>query len=131
MARGEQDIGRNQDMLDAERAFGGDGRRLRAVNLGGLRLELRLSGDSLWTLVRRGKTKGALALRTHVLGEIERCTKDAEAPGEAIAYRIATSLGRYEFSLRCDDFGLEQLRLTAAFTPTDDLHVPYLPRDLY
>jgi hypothetical protein len=93
---------------------------------GGLEVEVALGRDSLWALIRR-PGRGGLALRcAHAFGggmTVERL--------DARRWRARAAVGEFEIDLGFQPGERAVLRCTAKLTPSVDLLVPYLPRDLY
>lgn len=96
---------------------------------GGLDVTVRLEGGFLWTVLSRGN-KGGLALRMPAISIDAQCV-DGEPLEDALAVvECRGSLGTGRLVVRGDDFDLEQVRATLDFTPTRDLELSPIPRDL-
>ncbi|MFS0849950.1 hypothetical protein AB3M93_10860 [Novosphingobium panipatense] len=101
---------------------------LAKARQGNLELEVRLAGDTLWLIIRRG-TEGGLALRMPVFSQDAKCRLLKN--GDALAAVECTgSLGKARLVVTGEPFGLEQLRATLQFTPSRDLAIEWVPRDL-
>jgi hypothetical protein len=101
------------------------------LELRGRRIEVRQGSDSLWAIIRRGKT-GGLALRVaHAPGGCRDLRTVKPDPGEAIRVEFASGIGRHTAALRLHDDEVPILRATSWITPHVPLLIPYLPRDLY
>lgn len=96
---------------------------------GGLEVEVALGRDSLWLLIRR-KGKGGLALRAAYAGGLAAVREEPPDTGERCRLVVDGPLGRHlvKISTAADEEGL---RLTCVLTPSEDLLLPFLPRDLY
>ena len=100
--------------------------------IGGLRIELRETSDSLWALIRR-ESGGGLALRAAYLPVPFDCTvlKPQGEGDETARLRLDSVLGRHEVVFSATRDELERLRMTVRFTPAAPLVLPFVPRDLY
>ncbi|WP_294391560.1 hypothetical protein [uncultured Sphingomonas sp.] len=106
-------------------------RRLGGFQLAHLALEICNGRDSLWLIVRV-KGAGGYAIRTaHVPGGGHRVRKLRPRSGERCRFEVQGPAGRYEVRIRGEVEERPMLRATVELTPTADLLVPYLPRDLY
>jgi len=101
---------------------------LAQAKQGGLDLEVRQDADMVWLIMRRAD-QGGLALRMPVF------SPDAQSRKLKLADTLAAveckgSLGTARLAVTGEPFGLEQLRATLTFTPTRDLAIEWVPRDL-
>ena len=109
----------------------GGSRRVARFRAGGLGVEVRATGDSLWALVRR-EGEGGLALRLVFVPEgAFDCSLHEARPGEAARLQVQSVFGMHDVVLASGGEGLEYLRVTICLTPATPLLIPFLPRDLY
>jgi hypothetical protein len=109
----------------------GSSRRLTRFAAGGLMVELRATGDSVWALIRR-EGKGGLAVRTAFVPEGDfECSVEKIVDSEAARLKVTSALGLHEIVVRSGGDALEHIRVTVELTPAVPLLVPFLPRDLY
>lgn len=103
---------------------------LATFDIGQLSVEVVAGADSVFAVVRR-TNRGGLALRlAYVPGPFEtEPLKTAE--GETARLRIRGALGEHLVSLSAEAGALEYLRAAVHFTPSHDLLLPFVPRDLY
>lgn len=95
---------------------------------GDLDLEVRLEYDTLWVVLRRGKT-GGLALRLPLFSPDVRCRK-ITIKDALTAIECSGELGTARLVVKGEPFGLEQLQATFDYTPSRDLALEGIPRDL-
>ncbi len=95
----------------------------------GLTLEVALGRDSLWLLIRR-KGRGGLALRAAYAGGAAEVRLETPGAGERLRIVMDGPLGRHRVRISTPE-GEEGVRLTCTLTPSEDLLLPFLPRDLY
>ncbi len=98
--------------------------------LADLDVEVRLGRDSLWVFIRREQA-GGLALRAVYAPGAPMVVTKATAQGDRLRLKIKSSLGLHEVRLGGPNGDLALLRCTVTLTPSTDLLIPYLPRDLY
>jgi hypothetical protein len=100
--------------------------KLGVLESGGLKVEVLLGRDSLWAIVRR-PDRGALALRcAYAFGgglKVERIDERR--------WRGEAAVGVFDIELRFEQSERTVLRCTSRLTPSAELLVTYLPRDLY
>jgi hypothetical protein len=101
------------------------------LKLRGRRIEVRRGLDSLWAIIRRGKS-GGLALRlAHAPGgcmDLQTCKPHKD---EALRLEFTSGIGRHVAAIRLHEDEVPILRATSWIRPAVPLLVPYLPRDLY
>lgn len=104
------------------------GRRLAEARQGGLGIEVTFDLDALWVIVRRDAS-GGLALRFPVFGsDAVACVMPANGAHAMIECR--SNVGKATLCLTGDGFGVEQLRARYSFTPSTDLRIGRIARDL-
>lgn len=127
MAR--DDVDHNEDRNGQGTAF--DGHQtidLVHVRQGGLKISVTFDRSAVLVVLRRNGD-GGLALRFPVLGS-ERFARVLPADDCLAAIECRSGLGVAKLSLIGDPFGLEQLRAVYRFTPSHDLEIGQLPRDI-
>jgi hypothetical protein len=95
---------------------------------GGLDIEVKLEHDALWIVLRR-EEQGGLALRVPVFSTECRC-REIEVKDAIAAVECTSDLGTGRLVLTGEPFGLEQLHARFDYTPTEDLAIEWVPRDL-
>jgi hypothetical protein len=109
----------------------GDSRRIARFSAGGLGIEIRSTGDSVWALIRR-EGKGGLALRLAYVPEGDfDCTRHKAQSGEAVRLKVTSALGVHQIILASGGEALEHIRVTVSLAPASAMLIPFLPRDLY
>jgi hypothetical protein len=103
---------------------------LLSFDQGGLSIDVAQGRDSLWLLVRR-QGKGGIALRAAYCAGAFEATIETPAHGEQCRLTLAGPLGRHEIRVTTPHDSAEGLRMTANLTPSEDVLLPFLPRDLY
>lgn len=117
------------EIADARRVLKGDaGRSLATACQGGLSLDIRFTHDALWVILRRGEGDG-LALRMPVFGS-DTAARVLPSDGAVAAVEWRSAAGHATLRVTGDRFGLEQLRAQYCLTPTTDLRIGKLPRDI-
>jgi hypothetical protein len=99
---------------------------------GEVRLEMRQGRDTLWLLIKsaREKGEGGFALRTaHAPGM--PFSVETEQEKEDYLFRAETAIGTFRVRLRIPDPEVSLIRCTVSLKPSEDLLLPFLPRDLY
>ena len=99
-------------------------------SIGDLSVEVRVSGDSVWALIRR-KGRGGLALRAAYLTGTFECASTKNKAGDAATLTIRSASGVHVVTFRTGSDALDQLRMTVRFTPAAPMLIPFIPRDLY
>jgi hypothetical protein len=114
--------------LKAELA-GGSMRPLTQLSMGGLTADIVLGLDSLWVLMRR-EGKGGLAFRAAFApgGLAGRVKSETDS---AAVVAVASPLGQFDVSISMLHTGDPLVRVQTTLTPSADLLLPFLPRDLY
>lgn len=106
------------------------GKPMIRFEVGGLDVEVRAAGNSVWAFIRRDG-QGGLALRAaYLVGEF-RCTTSEPEHGEAARLRIRSALGEHIVAFSIGGDALEHLRMTVSLIPATSLLLPFVPRDLY
>lgn len=108
----------------------GDPAPLAAFDVGGLRVTLHASPDSVFAIVRRARA-GGLAIRAAFVPAPFACEAVAPEADEAARLRISSAIGELVLSFRADRDALERLRIVTDFTPARAVVLPFAPRDLY
>lgn len=103
---------------------------LAEFEVGGLKIELVASSDSVWALIRR-PAKGGLALRAAFIPVAFTARVLKTECGLATKLSIVSALGEHVIEFRTLRDELERLGMTVRFTPARQLVLPFLPRDLY
>lgn len=105
-------------------------RKIAAFDIARLSVRVVAGSDSVFAIVRRSG-RGGLALRlAYVPGPFEAEALKPEA-GELARLRVRGALGEHRISLSGSADALAHLRATVRFTPSHDLLLPFVPRDLY
>ena len=112
-----------------EELLGGTMDVLDELIFAGHRITIALGTDSLWALVRRDGAR--LAVRTAYSPAGLKVRRIRPRKGEARRYQLTSVIGRHVVSLAFDQPDLPVVRFTTRLTPSADLLVPHLPRDLY
>lgn len=99
-------------------------------------IEIRQGYDTLWLLVRHGREKqqdkrGGFALRTAHAPGMPLRVETTETKDGSPAFRVETPIGRFSVRLSVPDPKVSLLRCTVRLTPSEDLLLPFMPRDLY
>lgn len=129
MARDNEGDVMTPALAEAPRALRGEtGLPLVEARHGGLDVEVRSSDDALWIILRRNGD-GGLTLRLPVFGR-DGCARVLPAEGTVAAIEYRSSVGHATLHLSADPFELEQFRAQYCFTPTADLRIGKLPRDI-
>jgi hypothetical protein len=102
-------------------------RPLHQLAWAGVIIDVCLGLDSLWLILRR-KGRGGLALRTAyaaggLSATVTRCQSD-----ECVV-QTQSALGVHDVHVSITDHDI--LRVTTTLTPSENVLIPYLPRDLY
>ena len=106
----------------------GGSRRVARFRAGGLGVEVRATGDSLWALVRR-EGEGGFALRLVFVPEgAFDCSLHEARPGEAARLQVQSVFGMHDVVLASGGEGLEYLRVTICLTPATPLLIPHLSK---
>ncbi len=95
---------------------------------GGMDIEVRLEGDTLWIVTRRDQ-QGGLALRMPVFST-DATARLVKAKDALATVECKGSLGTGRLVLRGEPSGLEQLHATYEFEAARDLAIDWIPRDL-
>jgi len=106
--------------------------RMRTIGMfesNGREVTVALGLDSLWVISRRDAAR--LAVRTAYAPGGLKARRIKVKPGEAMRIALTSAVGRHVVALTANSDELPVLRATTWLTPSDDLLVPYLPRDLY
>lgn len=99
--------------------------------LGDLDVEVCEGRDSIWALIRR-KGRGGLAFRTaYVPGGAFTCRKVSRGEGFALELEVDSVIGRHSICFTTSGPDLHRLKVRVGFTPSEDMRIPFLPRDLY
>lgn len=105
--------------------------KLGEFELGDLKVEVCVSPDSLWALIRR-PDRGGLALRAaYVAAGNFSCRKADSSADETLRLEIDSPIGRHVISFHASGADLHRLKMTVRLTPAAPLLVPFAPRDLY
>lgn len=109
----------------------GSMKRVATLDLRDLAIEVAAGSNALWALVRR-EGRGGIALRIAQApagcGEVR---KVATRDGEALRIEMASVIGAQTVVLRLHEGELPVLRATTTIVPSQDLLIPFLPRDVY
>jgi hypothetical protein len=108
----------------------GSSKALTAFTIGDLTVELRVSTDSVWALVRR-EGRGGLALRAAFIVGAFECMVTKCSADETARLTISSASGEHVVTFRTGGDALDQLRMTVRFTPAVPMILPFIPRDLY
>jgi hypothetical protein len=109
-------------------------RRIAELSLGERSVVVMAGRDSIWAIIRRGGSKGdgGLALRVaHCWGGCTSVRRARKPKGALLALTVDSAIGQQIVVLRSDRDALETLRVTNTLTPSEDLLIPFFPRDLY
>ena len=118
-------------LLLREELQSGNMETVTTLELRGRRIEVRRGADSLWAIIRRGKS-GGLALRlAHTPGGCRDLNTGKAKRGEALRLEFTSGIGRHITAIRLHDDEVPVLRATSWIRPHAPLLVPFLPRDLY
>ena len=101
------------------------------LELRGRRIEVRRGSDSLWAIIRRGKSGGLAQRLAHTPGGCRDLRTGKAKSGEALRLEFTSGIGRHAVAIRVHDDEVPILRATSWITPHAPLLVPFLPRDLY
>ncbi len=105
-------------------------RKLAGFDIGQLAVEVVAGADSVFAIVRRAGQGGLASRLAYVPGSCEVETLKAVG-GELARLRVRSALGEHLISLSALAAALDHLRATVRFTPSRDLLLPFVPRDLY
>lgn len=109
---------------------GDAGLLLAQARQGGLVVAVRFGGDAVWVILRRdGDDDGGIALRLPVFGA-DATVRVVPSDGLIAAVQWRSAVGSATLRLSGDHFGLEQVRAHYDFTPSVDLRMGRLPRDV-
>lgn len=109
---------------------GDAGLLLAQARQGGLVVAVRFGGDAVWVILRRdGDDDGGIALRLPVFGA-DATVRVLPSDGLMAAVQWRSAVGSATLRLSGDHFGLEQVRAHYDFTPSVDLRMGRLPRDV-
>lgn len=97
--------------------------------LGTVEVTVLAGRDSLWALCRRGPEGGVLLRAACAPGLKARKLKPRR--GECFRVALTSALGRHVVSFAAPVGEFPVLRVTTRLTPSHDMLVPFLPRDLY
>lgn len=103
---------------------------LARFNIGELQVEILVTGDSVFAVIRRDGA-GGLAVRAAFVPAPFECAVARKAPDEAARLRITSRLGEHRIAFIAARDALEQLRIVTRFTPAAPTVLPFVPRDLY
>jgi hypothetical protein len=120
---------------------------LHTQTIGDRTLQVRHGRDTLWLILmskeqgagegedgkkrEKDRQRGGFALRTaHAPGIPFRVESSEEADG-SLLLRADSVLGEFEVRLQVPDPKVALLRCTVRLTPSENLLLPFLPRDLY
>lgn len=106
------------------------GKAIIHFEVGGLKIEVRTSSNSVWAFIRR-EGQGGLALRAAYLVGDFSCSKVEPEHGEAARLIVRSALGEHVIAIRVGGEALEYLRVTVTLTPASSVLLPFMPRDLY
>jgi hypothetical protein len=116
------------DAAEAREALNPRGRPLAKARHGALVIELHRHRSDLWLTFARDAS-GGVALRMPFFLEDSTVTV-ARDDGSLLGVEINNDLGQFRARLRSEDAQLEQFNWRVDFTPRQDAHLPYFPRDL-
>lgn len=107
-------------------------RRMREIaqfEFSGRSVTVALGRDSLWAIIRRGGA--GVAVRTAYSPGGLKARRLRSLRGEALRVRLTSAIGEHEVRFAIDEANLPLIRITTSLTPSEDLLIPHLPRDLY
>ena len=104
-------------------------REVARLEFAGRVVTVALGRDSLWAIVRRGGAR--LAVRTAYAPGGLTARRLRARKGEQLRIRLTSASGRHEVRFATDETNLPLIRITTTLTPSADLLIPHLPRDLY
>lgn len=116
------------EALEARDALARGKRVGKPITHGGFRLEVIHHRADVWLVLRRDKS-GGIALRTPLFVEGATLTRKS-AKGCLLRWEARSELGITVAELSGEKTGLEQFAYKVTFTPSQTIHLPYLPRDL-
>jgi hypothetical protein len=104
---------------------------LATLTVGDAAAEVRQGRDTLWLLLHRGKgqERGGFALRTAHAPGMPLAVQAEEK--ESLTFRAESPEGIFRVTVQIPDPKVSLLRCTVRLTPSVDLLLPFLPRDLY
>ncbi|HET6526867.1 hypothetical protein [Sphingopyxis sp.] len=103
---------------------------LSRFRIGALDAELRVLGDALWLIVRRGNRGGA-ALRAAIWSEDGKVRLMAADERETARVRVRSLLGEHIVSIHAASDALDLVRIITRFRPAAATRLPFVPRDCY
>ncbi len=98
------------------------------LELAGREITVALGRDSLWAIFRDGTR---LAIRSAYAPGGLKARRLRPQKGEALRVGLTSAIGRHVVTFAIVEEELPLIRVTTKLTPSEDLLVPYLPRDLY
>jgi len=104
-------------------------REVGRFEFGGRTVTVALGRDSLWAIVRRGRA--GVAVRTAYSPSGLKARRMRKRKGESLRVRLDSAIGQHEVRFVTDENNLPLIRITTQLTPSEDLLIPHLPRDLY
>ncbi|HLV06912.1 MAG TPA: hypothetical protein VKY80_04495 [Croceibacterium sp.] len=109
----------------------GSMKRHGQFELGDLDVEVCQGRDSVWAIIRR-EGQGGLALRAAYVpnGDIQVRKRKPEE-GVALELEIESVIGSHSICFTTSSADLHRLLAQVTFTPTMDMRIPFIPRDLY
>ncbi|HEY0624136.1 hypothetical protein [Sphingomonas sp.] len=120
-----------QVLMLREELRAGSMRPLGKLALRDLEIEVAVGQDSLWALIRRAR-RGGIALRiAHAPGGCRTARTAAARDGEAMRIELESVTGAQSVVLRLHADEVPVLRVTTTLTPSGDVLIPFLPRDIY
>jgi hypothetical protein len=104
-------------------------RTIGTFDVEGHAITVALGHDSLWAI--GGRDSARMAIRTAYSPGGLKARRLKPRKGEAMRVALTSAIGRHVVTFSVDTTAHPVLRITTRLTPSQDLLVPYLPRDLY
>ena len=104
-------------------------REIGRIEFAGREVTITLGRDSLWAILRRDGAQ--LAVRAAYSPGGLQARRLRKRKGEALRVGLTSAIGKHEVRFVTDETNLPIFRITSSLTPSEDLLIPFLPRDLY
>ena len=104
-------------------------REIAQLEFSGRTVTVALGRDSLWAVIRRGGA--GVAVRTAYSPSGLKARRLRTRKDEALRIGLSSAIGQHEVRFAIDETHLPLIRITTKLTPSEDLLIPHLPRDLY